>query len=1589
MFAKRLLCCPATERMGNKGRSSASKQPTGGSSPSSSRSGAQRNRNRKHHSDEQLSRASLLTVEQALAGTDAHDNDDQAAETEEEEEEEEDDEEGSRKNAGHPGWFQQHCAWLHHHAQTRQPATREEPAREEATPATPVKSKQEPRNQRALITRWTNLVLTRTFGVSVSGSSQLATRCKAPEQTQTIKDLSRRHVEPQRLPVDDNDGRTANRSFGSRQHLAAKATSNKEDKRSENLGQHSVAADRQAADTASCLVRQAEQLLLEANRMDREQVAAGAPMDRGQTGRQSDRQHLQQMMNRTDAGRSDRTEDKQLSANMETPSRQRLAAERRPRGWFMKSLSNSTSTLLAPLQQRTGQPKGGQSELAKPEQRSKSSCEQTSEKVIHSSPYRQIARVLRLSQPKEQQRSQRLPGNQSELEAPPGKSQQTAASKTKKRRLVQQPAHQDRSSAPADAPKSETDGTRGMRLGKPLFGFASPLFRRNQTRSSCGASDTPQPTTMTTTSTKKHLDEQEDDKGAVRRAGSAKKKIRQEEQRERAANQEERDEAREQVKKGGSIINDKRGNDDNLPQTSGGRKQRKPPAREASQRALVEGGQLEEVLPLQTAPSKTMPITSNGAADTPTYRCDATGNEDWVPYANEEEQPSPESGAHAWKLVAAATIRSDLAGSSGGKTEKRRSLRRLSGKRPIRGADEDPQASDDRSAAQRQTLGNLLDRASRAGGVEQKRLPASDDKENRQQLVAACSNAPPEKGYAKTNSGGPLERRFDTPKRLDDDGKQVSGDFAGTNSVGAAQAAGGSGKQRVSTNQELEVKNKSAFVLPLIQPLASSTSVSLSTSATSSMSSLSGSASSSSAGYSPAKSCSSSSRLSGSLVNISKVPKSYGGDEAGRVKRRSSKSSRKQYKPPAASGLIAKPAETSGQQAANQTSSSGCPPVVASTKQQQKKEETGTQKANPSGVGILKSNFKKLVKRQQSVDSYRMARDLKNKQRRQQEEENQSHQSNETAMKAAKSVGARPLSRTGRKFSMRTSPGSRPLDPSGALKTTPLSWIRIELMSDGCSDSHKEGDKGTGEKDNQRSADSQAKKQAPSPTPPSSLSLMPSSAGFVVGSFAGYITPTYPTHHLPSPKYVSAAMASKKYSNASSISSSLAGDTSLGVSLLGSRNPSCTENTLPVLSASRLGSHSDTDNSLAGSASERSPSSSPMNLSGLGVAASSAANHSQPQAAQVGSGQPVGSAQIDAKAQKNNDTGQQPSRGTDLVPRNQANGQANKSTNVAGPEEDSAAAAAARRAQLAEHIYDNKCGLGEDMKFLASLPELCDITFLVGETREPVCAVKSVLAARSRVFHKILFGNQRSTTGPEEVGAARRAGPLRADSRTPSIAVDRRGSSPKPGRTLGKRHSQLSSNKSTSPPLGRSPSPQQQQQQQQQWSVTTASGYSPAPSSSNLPVDGEGSSPTMDKQSGRTSVTGRSGRDSVNQLSWQSSGSQQPLVIGPGQTAAPAKRNKKSSIRDSRLSRMFMSSSRRASDPSIKHHHPANLSNQSYLEKMVRSSSQYLPCIRAQPAVWALRRELANPLTVQIVLASHRALTPSICWPHPMPVSRA
>lgn len=77
-------------------------------------------------------------------------------------------------------------------------------------------------------------------------------------------------------------------------------------------------------------------------------------------------------------------------------------------------------------------------------------------------------------------------------------------------------------------------------------------------------------------------------------------------------------------------------------------------------------------------------------------------------------------------------------------------------------------------------------------------------------------------------------------------------------------------------------------------------------------------------------------------------------------------------------------------------------------------------------------------------------------------------------------------------------------------------------------------------------------------------------------------------------------------------------------------------------------------------------------------------------------------------------------------------------------------------------IFENKAGLSDDMRFLASMPELCDVTFLVGETREPVCAVKAVLGARSRVFQKMLYVPPREPLKETKDPAMKAASKLKA-----------------------------------------------------------------------------------------------------------------------------------------------------------------------------------------------------------------------------------
>ncbi|XP_048237527.1 uncharacterized protein LOC125372264 [Haliotis rufescens] len=47
-------------------------------------------------------------------------------------------------------------------------------------------------------------------------------------------------------------------------------------------------------------------------------------------------------------------------------------------------------------------------------------------------------------------------------------------------------------------------------------------------------------------------------------------------------------------------------------------------------------------------------------------------------------------------------------------------------------------------------------------------------------------------------------------------------------------------------------------------------------------------------------------------------------------------------------------------------------------------------------------------------------------------------------------------------------------------------------------------------------------------------------------------------------------------------------------------------------------------------------------------------------------------------------------------------------------------------------MYSNMADLSESLQYITSMPELCDVTFLVGNRQLPIHGVKAILATRSR-----------------------------------------------------------------------------------------------------------------------------------------------------------------------------------------------------------------------------------------------------------------
>ncbi|XP_033116040.1 serine-enriched protein-like isoform X2 [Anneissia japonica] len=58
--------------------------------------------------------------------------------------------------------------------------------------------------------------------------------------------------------------------------------------------------------------------------------------------------------------------------------------------------------------------------------------------------------------------------------------------------------------------------------------------------------------------------------------------------------------------------------------------------------------------------------------------------------------------------------------------------------------------------------------------------------------------------------------------------------------------------------------------------------------------------------------------------------------------------------------------------------------------------------------------------------------------------------------------------------------------------------------------------------------------------------------------------------------------------------------------------------------------------------------------------------------------------------------------------------------------------------------FENKSGVSDDLSYFQEMPELCDVIFIVGDEKETICGIRAILAARSRVFHKMLYTHCRS-----------------------------------------------------------------------------------------------------------------------------------------------------------------------------------------------------------------------------------------------------
>ncbi|XP_063447799.1 serine-enriched protein-like [Mytilus trossulus] len=58
-------------------------------------------------------------------------------------------------------------------------------------------------------------------------------------------------------------------------------------------------------------------------------------------------------------------------------------------------------------------------------------------------------------------------------------------------------------------------------------------------------------------------------------------------------------------------------------------------------------------------------------------------------------------------------------------------------------------------------------------------------------------------------------------------------------------------------------------------------------------------------------------------------------------------------------------------------------------------------------------------------------------------------------------------------------------------------------------------------------------------------------------------------------------------------------------------------------------------------------------------------------------------------------------------------------------------------------VLKDKHALCEDLKYILSVPDLCDVTFLVGPEQHPIHGLRAILASRSRIFYLMILAKEK------------------------------------------------------------------------------------------------------------------------------------------------------------------------------------------------------------------------------------------------------